>query len=71
MKTYQSKTKETKKNFFKRHKYAIAITLSVLAIALVITLSVVFTLPDKKPVGGVVVEPPSVAVDNKPTIVAP
>ncbi len=71
MKTYQSKTKDTKKNFFKRHKYAIAITLSVIAIALVITLSVVFTLPDKQPVGGVTVEPPAVDVDTKPTVVLP
>lgn len=70
MKTYQSKTKDTKKNFFKRHKYAIAISLSVIAIALVITLSVVFTLP-AKPVGGVSVEPPTVDVDVKPTVVLP
>ena len=71
MKTYQSKTKDTKKNFFKRHKYAIAITLSVIAIALVITLSVVFTLPDKQPVGGVTVDPPAIDVDTKPTVVLP
>ena len=48
MKTYQSSTKDRKKNFFQRHKYAIAVTVSVLVIAAVIVLSVVFTLPDKR-----------------------
>lgn len=74
MKTYQSGTKETKKNFFRRHKYAIAITLSVLVVALVVTLSLVFTLPAKTP--PVVeqpddVKPPVTDVDTKPTIVLP
>lgn len=70
MKTYQSGTKDTKKNFFKRHKYAIALFISVLVVAAVIVLSVVFTLPDKKP-AGVVVDPPNVDVNNEPTVVMP
>lgn len=72
MKTYHSGTKESKKNFFKRHKYAFALIVSVLIVAAVIVLSVVLTLPEKEPVsGGAVVEPPNVDVDNKPTIVLP
>ncbi len=72
MKTYQSKTKETRKNFFKRHKYAISVIISVLIVAAVIVLSVVFTLPEKnKPASGNVVDPPNVDVNNDPTIVLP
>ncbi|MDE6294134.1 MAG: M23 family metallopeptidase, partial [Clostridiales bacterium] len=45
---------------------------SVLVVAAVIVLSVVFTLPDKEPpISGVVVDPPNVDVDNKPTITMP
>lgn len=71
MKTYQSSTKDRKKNFFKRHKYAIVVAVSVLIVAAVIVLSVVFTLPENKPVDGTVVEPPTVDVDNDPKIVMP
>ena len=71
MKTYQSGTKDSKKNFFKRHKYAIALIVSVLIVAAVIVLSVVFTLPEKEPVNSGVVEPPAVDVGNEPTIVMP
>ena len=70
MKTYQSSTKDRKKNFFQRHKYAIAVTVSVLVIAAVIVLSVVFTLPDKKPTGNVVA-PPDDEVNTKPTVMMP
>lgn len=72
MKTYHSGTKESKRNFFKRHKYAFALIVSVLVVAAVIVLAVVFTLPEKEaPVGGTVVEPPNVDVNNEPTITAP
>ncbi|MCH5153833.1 MAG: peptidoglycan DD-metalloendopeptidase family protein [Clostridiales bacterium] len=73
MKTYQSGTKETKKNFFKRHKYAIALIVSVLVVATVIVLSVVFTLPEKVPVsnGDVVVDPPNSDVVTGPVITNP
>ena len=73
MKTYQSGTKETKKNFFKRHKYAIALIVSVLVVATVIILSVVFTLPEKTPVsnGDVVVDPPGSDVVTGPAITSP
>lgn len=70
MKTYQSSTKERKKNFFQRHKYAIAIVASVIVIAAVVVLSVVFTLPDKKPTG-TVVAPPDDSVNTKPTVMMP
>ncbi|MDE7164070.1 MAG: M23 family metallopeptidase [Clostridiales bacterium] len=71
MKTYQSGTKE-KKNFFKRHKYALALIVSVLVVAAVIVLSVVFTLPDKKqPITDVVVDPPNVDVNNDPVVTMP
>ena len=71
MKTYQSGTKE-KKNFFKRHKYALALIVSVLVVAAVIVLSVVFTLPDKKqPITDVVVDPPNVDVTNDPVVTMP
>lgn len=73
MKTYQSGTKEKKKNFFARHKYAFIIAVSVIVVATVIVLSVVFTLP-KKPVdsGEDVTPPPPVTdVDTPPTIVMP
>lgn len=71
MKTYQSSTKEGKKNFFRRHKYAIAVAVSVLIVAAVIVLSVVFTLPAKEPVDSVVVDPPTSDVGTKPTVVLP
>lgn len=72
MKTYQSNSKDTRKNFFKRHKYAIALIASTLAVTAVIVLSVVFTLPEKPKVpDDVVVPPPAVDVDNKPVIVTP
>lgn len=73
MKTYQSKTKEGKVNFFKRHKYAIAVTLSALVIATAIVLAIVFTLPESsKPSDvGNVVDPPNVDVNNDPTIMSP
>ncbi len=68
MKTYQSSTKEKRKNFFKRHRNAVIITVSALAVAAVVALSVVFSLPDSKPVDGPV-EPP--IVDAEPKIVMP
>ncbi|MCH5155343.1 MAG: peptidoglycan DD-metalloendopeptidase family protein [Clostridiales bacterium] len=72
MKTYQSGTKETKKNFFKRHKYAIALIVSVLVVAAVIILSVVFTLPQKDASkSGIVVEPPNSNVTSDPVITMP
>lgn len=74
MKTYQSSTKESKKNFFKRHKYAIAVTVAVLIVAAVIILSVVFTLPENSPVidsGTDVDPPPIVDVNNEPTVTMP
>lgn len=79
MKTYQSNSKEEKKNFFKRHKYAIAITASVIVVALVVTLSIVFTLPSKQtvptpPIEGVdddPTPPPIVDVTNPPAAFAP
>lgn len=72
MKTYQSGTKDRKKNFFKRHKYAIAVIASVMVVAVVVVLSVVLTLPEKnKPVGGVTVDPPTVDVTNPPTVMMP
>lgn len=71
MKTYQSGTKE-KKNFFKRHKYALALIVSVLVVAAVIILSVVFTLPSNEPpITDVVVEPPNVDVNNEPVVTMP
>ena len=75
MKTYQSGTKETKKNFFKRHKYAIALIVSVLVVAAVIIMAVVFTLPEKTtpPVnnGDAVVDPPNSDVVSGPVITVP
>lgn len=74
MKTYQSSTKERKVNFFKRHKVALSVIASVVIVALVITLSVVFTLPAKKPIDTntpPVVEPPAGDVDVKPAITMP
>lgn len=71
MKTYQSSTKENRKNFFKRHKYAIAVTVAVLIVAAVIVLSVVFTLPADKPADNVVVDPPAVDAGNEPTVMMP
>ncbi len=71
MKTYQSSTKDRKKNFFIRHKYALIIAASVLVVATVITLSVVFTLPDKPVDTDVNVDPPVSDVVTPPTIVMP
>ena len=71
MKTYQSSTKESKPNFFKRQKYAIAVTDAVLIVAAVIVLSVVFTLPEDKPADGVVVDPPAVDAGTEPTVMMP
>ena len=76
MKTYQSNSKEEKKNFFKRHKYAVAITVSVIVVALVVTLSLVFTLPKKQlpPVDGVddnPTPPPIADVDTPPAVFSP
>lgn len=71
MKTYHSGTKESKKNFFKRHKYAFALIVSVLVVAAVIVLAVLFTLPEKDKPAGVVVEPPNVDVNNEPVITTP
>lgn len=72
MKTYQSSTKERKVNFFKRHKVLLSVIASVLIVAVVITLSVVLTLP-KKPIDTdtPVVDPPTTDVDVKPTITMP
>lgn len=71
MKTYQSSTKEKKKNFFKRHWQAFVVTASVLVVAAVITLSVVFTLPKSGPVDEIVVDPPTSDVNTEPKIVLP
>lgn len=70
MKTYQSKTKDGKKNFFVRHKYAVTVVISTLIVAAVIVLSIVFTLPKESP-SKVQVDPPTVDVDTKPEIVLP
>lgn len=70
MKTYQSSTNDKKKNFFKRHWHSLVVAASVLVVALVVTLSVVLTLPHSGPVDNEV-DPPNVDVDNKPTIVLP
>ncbi len=64
MKTYQSSTKEKKKNFFKRHWHALVVVASVAVVAAVIALSVVFSLPDSEPVD-VTVDPPVVEVEPK------
>lgn len=69
MKTYQSNTKDRKKNFFVRHKYAIAVAVSTLIVAAAIVMAVVFTLPEKKP--SVSVKPPVTDVTTDPTVVAP
>lgn len=71
MKTYQSTTKDKRKNFFKRHWHAFVIVGSVLVVAAVVAISLVFTLPDSKPVDGPTNEPPIVDVDNTPKIVSP
>lgn len=73
MKTYQSSTKERKKNFFKRHKYAVTVVVSALVLAAVIFLAVFLTLPDKAvPAGGTGdVDQPNTDVDTKPTVVMP
>lgn len=74
MKSYQSRTKERKINFFKRHKVAAIVTASILVVALVVVLSVVFTLPEKPVVDSnvpPVVDPPAVDVDTPPTITMP
>lgn len=68
MKTYQSGTKEKKKNFFKRHWHAFIVAASVAVVAVVIVLSVVFSLPDSEPVGEEV-DPP--VVDTQPKVVMP
>lgn len=72
MKTYQSSTKERKINFFKRHKVVLSVAASVIIVALIVTLSVVFTLP-KKPVDTdtPVIDPPNVDVDVKPAVTMP
>ena len=71
MKTYQSNTKDKKKNFFKRHKYAVTVTVCALVIAAIIVLSVVFTLPETKPAGGTVIDPPTVDAGSDPTVMMP
>ncbi|MBD5132806.1 MAG: M23 family metallopeptidase [Clostridiales bacterium] len=75
MKTYQSKTKESRKNFFKRHKYAIAITISSLVIIAAIVLTVVFTLPQKQPIVDTPTPddptPPITDVGTEPSMYAP
>lgn len=68
MKTYQSSTKDKRKNFFKRHWRAVVIAASVLAVAAIVTLSVVFSLPDSEPVVDPV-EPP--VVEETPKAVMP
>lgn len=70
MKTYQSKAKDGRKNFFARHKYAVTVVVSAIVVAAVIVLSVVFTLPKEAP-ADVKVDPPTVNVDNTPTVVMP
>lgn len=70
MKTYQSGTNDKKKNFFKRHWHAIVAAASVLVVAAVVTLSIVFTMPKSEPAGGTV-DPPVVDVDTEPKYVMP
>lgn len=71
MKTYQSSTKDRRKNFFIRHKYALIIAASVLVVAAVITLSVVFTLPNKPVDTDSDVKPPVTDVTTPPTVFMP
>ncbi len=68
MKTYQSSTKDKKKNFFKRHWRAAVVAASVVAVAAIVAVSVVFSLPDSEPVTAPV-EPP--VVDVEPKVVMP
>lgn len=70
MKTYQSSTKDKRKNFFKRHWRAAIVAASVVAVAAIVAVSVVFSLPDSEPVDAPVVEPPPV-VDVEPKVVMP
>ncbi|MCH5162278.1 MAG: M23 family metallopeptidase [Clostridiales bacterium] len=65
MKTYQSSTKENKKNFFKRHRNAIIAILSIIAVVVVIALAVVFSLPDSKPAAAPTVKPPATTNEVK------
>ena len=69
MKTYQSTEKKKKKNFFRRHARALIIAASSVVVAVAVILSVVLTLPDRKPVADPPVDVPP--VDVKPTIVMP
>lgn len=72
MKTYQSGTKDKRKNFFKRHARALIITASSVVVAVAIVLSVVLTLPKKDiPVPDVPVNDDPVIVEDPPKIVAP
>ncbi|MCM1368076.1 MAG: M23 family metallopeptidase [Roseburia sp.] len=71
MKTYQSSTKDKKKNFFKRHWHVFVVAASVLVIAAVITLSVVLSMPDSKPVDETIVDPPAIDVNNDPAVMMP
>lgn len=71
MKTYQSSTNDKKKNFFKRHWHAFVVAASVVVVAAIVAISVVFSLPDSEPVDGNIVDPPTVDVNNEPTVVMP
>lgn len=68
MKTYQSSTKDKKKNFFKRHWRAAIVAASVVAVAAIVAVSVVFSLPDSEPATAPV-DPP--VIDVKPKVVMP
>lgn len=70
MKTYQSSTKDKKKNFFKRHWHAVVIAASVAVVAAIVAISVVFSLPDSEPVDAPIQEQPPV-VDVEPKVVMP
>lgn len=71
MKTYQSGTKEKRKNFFSRHKNAVIAIASVLVVATVVTLSIVLTRPKDVPVVDNVEEPPIQNVVVEPKYVLP
>ena len=70
MKTYQSSTKDRKKNFFRRHKSALIVVASVIVVAVAIALSLVFTLPKSQP-SHAPTDEPVVDTPNTKVVVAP
>lgn len=65
MKTYQSGTKEKRKNFFKRHKHVVIIVASMLVIGAVLAVTLSLTLPKRN--AGVSPEP-NIPVDVDPVV---